>query len=92
MPVKSDVKQRLFSYSETSKILNRSEVSLWRDVKEGRLVAVKIGGSARITGESIDRLCAGECNAVKVVPGLRQPHHFRDGRKAITDPGAKANP
>jgi hypothetical protein len=60
MPVKSDVKQRLFTYSETSKILRRSEVSLWRDVKEARLVAVKIGGSARITGESIERAIAGE--------------------------------
>jgi hypothetical protein len=58
--VKSDVKQRLFTYQETSTILKRSEVSIWRDVKAGRLVCVHIGGSARITGESIDRVCAGK--------------------------------
>jgi hypothetical protein len=56
---KPPVQQRLFSYAEASKILNRSVVSLWRDVKAKRLVAVKIGGSTRITGESIDRLCSG---------------------------------
>jgi hypothetical protein len=65
MPAKSDVKQsdvkqRLFTYSETSKILSRGRVSIWRDVKAGRLVLVHIGGSARITGESIDRICAGK--------------------------------
>jgi Helix-turn-helix domain len=71
MPVKSDVKQRLFTYSETSKILNRSEVSIWRDVKDGRLVAVKIGGSTRITGESIERAIAGEAPNPP-----QQPHPF----------------
>jgi hypothetical protein len=57
---KTPVQQRLFSYAEASKILNRCPVSLWRDIKAGRLDCVHIGGSVRITGESIDRICAGK--------------------------------
>jgi hypothetical protein len=52
-----DVKQRLFTVPETSKILARSEPSIWRDIRAKRLEAVRINGSTRVTGESIDRVC-----------------------------------
>jgi hypothetical protein len=53
----ADVKQRLFTVPETSKILARSEPSIWRDLRAKRLDAVRINGSTRVTGESIDRVC-----------------------------------
>jgi hypothetical protein len=60
------VERRLYTVPEAAIILNRSLSSVWRDIRAGRLVAVHIGASIRITVESIDRLCSGE------LP-LRQP-------------------
>jgi hypothetical protein len=68
----AEVRQRLFSIAETMKILNRSRTSVWRDIKAGRLATVHIGGSVRVTGDSIDRLCAvGAPLAIKRKPPRR---------------------
>jgi hypothetical protein len=59
------VTQRLFSIPKTAKIIDRSESSVWRDIRAGRLTAVHVCGSTRVTAESIDALCRGEpvaCN------------------------------
>jgi hypothetical protein len=56
--VKIPVQQQLFSPQETAVITGRSLSSVWRDVAKGRLRKIKIGGSTRITGESIDALIA----------------------------------
>ena len=52
-----DVKPRLFTIPQTAIITARSVPSVWRDLKAGRLDAVKINGSTRVTGKSIDRMC-----------------------------------
>jgi predicted DNA-binding transcriptional regulator AlpA len=64
----SEVKQRVFSVPQTAIILGRSESSVWRDLRDGRLDSVKIGGSRRVTGESIDRLIS---NATRNNPPTR---------------------
>jgi hypothetical protein len=51
------IKQRLFTVQETSKIISRSVPSIWRDIRANRLDVVKINGSTRVTGISIDRVC-----------------------------------
>jgi hypothetical protein len=52
------VKQRLFTIEETAKIVKRSVPSIWRDIAAGRIwEVVRMNGSTRITGESIDRAC-----------------------------------
>jgi predicted DNA-binding transcriptional regulator AlpA len=56
--VKIPVQQKLFSPQETAVITGRSLSSVWRDIAKGRLRKVKIGGSTRVTGESIDALIA----------------------------------
>ena len=58
--VKIPVQQKLFSPQEAAIILCRSLSSIWRDIGEGRLTKVKIGGSTRVTGASIDKMVAGE--------------------------------
>jgi hypothetical protein len=56
-PLQKDaVERRLCSTAEAGKILDRSPVSIWRDLKAGRLDSVKVGGSRKITFASIDRL------------------------------------
>jgi hypothetical protein len=56
-PPAADVKPRLFTIPQTATITARSVPSVWRDLKAGRLEAVYINGSTRITGDSIERLC-----------------------------------
>jgi hypothetical protein len=52
------IKQRLFTVQETAKIVKRSVPSIWRDIKAKRhFDVVRMNGSTRITGESIDRVC-----------------------------------
>jgi hypothetical protein len=63
--LESEVKQRLFSAREVSVIMGRSLASVWRDVKAGRLVAVRICGSTRITAESIEALCQSSGPSIK---------------------------
>jgi hypothetical protein len=56
----TEIKQRLFSTSETATILGCSISSVWRAMREGRLEVVYLGGSTKIKNESIDRLLPGE--------------------------------
>jgi hypothetical protein len=58
--VKIPVKQKLFTPQETAIILSRSLSSVWRDLAQGRLKRVRINGSTRVDGESIDAMIAGE--------------------------------
>jgi hypothetical protein len=51
------VRQQLFTVVETSIITRRSKASVWRDIKAKRLDVVRINGSTRVTGESIERIC-----------------------------------
>jgi hypothetical protein len=53
---KGAVERRLCSTAEAGKILDRSSVSIWRDLKAGRLDSIKVGGSRKITLASINRL------------------------------------
>jgi hypothetical protein len=56
-PLQKDaVERRLCSPAEAGKILDRSHVSIWRDLKAGRLESIKVGGSRKITFASINRL------------------------------------
>jgi hypothetical protein len=55
-----EIRQKLFSIGETSTIFGCSVSSTWRAIREKRLDVVYLGGSTKITGESIDRLLAGK--------------------------------
>jgi hypothetical protein len=57
---KRTVTKQLFTVQETAVRTCRSESSVWRDLAEGRLKCVRIGGSTRVTGDSIDAMVAGE--------------------------------
>ena len=59
-PAKVAVKQQLFSVHETAIRTGRSVSSIWRDLDAGRLKRVRIGGSTRVSGDSIDAMVAGE--------------------------------
>ena len=54
------VKQQLFTVQETAVRTCRSTSSIWRDLASGRLKAVRINGSTRVDGDSIDAMVAGE--------------------------------
>jgi len=51
--------RRLYSPAETQELLGVSHATLYRLIKAGKLVKVKIFARTGITAESIDRLCAG---------------------------------
>lgn len=55
----TEIRQQLFSIAQTAKRTGRSVSSTWRDVREGRLKVVYIGGSTKVTAESIDALISG---------------------------------
>ena len=69
--VKIPVQQKLFSPQEAAIILGRSLSSVWRDLAQGRLKRVRIGGSTRVTAESIDAVVAGEAPSK---PSRRNPN------------------
>lgn len=48
--------RKLVSVAEAMAALSRSRSSVWRDIRDGRLKAVNIGRSVRITAESLDRM------------------------------------
>jgi hypothetical protein len=60
LPAKVAVQQQLFSVLETAIITGRSESSIWRDLRVGRLESVHIAGSTRITLRSIEAACNGD--------------------------------
>jgi hypothetical protein len=66
----AEVRQRLFSITETMTILGRSRSSVWRDIKAGRLAVVRIAGSTRVTADSVDLLVA---NGAPLVEADKRP-------------------
>ena len=55
----TEIRQELFSVNQTAKRTGRSISSIWRDIREHRLRVVYLGGSTKVTAESIDALIAG---------------------------------
>jgi excisionase family DNA binding protein len=53
-------KRLLYSPAEAQQLLGVSHATLYRSIKTGKLVAVKIGARTGITAGSIARLAAGE--------------------------------
>jgi excisionase family DNA binding protein len=49
----------VYSPAEAQQLLGISHATLYRLIAAGKLTAVKIGSSTRITAESIDRLLGG---------------------------------
>ena len=50
----------LYSPAEARQLLGISHATLYRLIKAGKLVKVKMLGRTGITADSIDRLCAGD--------------------------------
>jgi hypothetical protein len=63
-------RQRLFTIAQTMEILQRSRSSIFRDLKSGRLTVVRIGGSTRVTADSVDLLVA---NGAPLVDADKRP-------------------
>src|SRR4051812_39315491 len=59
----------LNSVEDTKRILQRSISGIYEDIAAGKLKAVKIGDSTRITGESII-LCIGQAPPAVITTGL----------------------
>ena len=45
----------MLTYGETAKLLHVSDRTVWQMVKDGRLPAVRFGGSVRIDPADVDR-------------------------------------
>jgi excisionase family DNA binding protein len=50
--------QLLYTIDETAEILRSSRTSVYRLIKSGLLVSVKVSGSRRVTGQAIERFIA----------------------------------
>ncbi|HZZ21092.1 MAG TPA: helix-turn-helix domain-containing protein [Roseiarcus sp.] len=81
-----EIKQQLFSVSETSTILGCSASSTWRAIREKRLKVIYIGGSTKVTRESLDALLAGAPKPER--PYLKAAH---DAANAFAKAKAAAN-
>jgi excisionase family DNA binding protein len=58
-PVQTNTKQELFdallSLADISRIIGRKKSALYVDLKEGKIAAVKVGGSTRVKKTELDR-------------------------------------
>ena len=50
--------QLLYTIDETAEILCSSRTSVYRLIKSGRLMSVKVSGSRRVTRQAIERFVA----------------------------------
>jgi excisionase family DNA binding protein len=56
-----DIPNRLlYSPAEAERLLGLSHASVYRLIRDGKLIAVKLGARTGITAASIERLCAGD--------------------------------
>lgn len=68
---------KLHTINEIAEVLDQTSRSVRYLIGDGRLAAVKVGGSIRVTGEEFDRFLR-DLPPAQLAPRKRRPHADRE--------------
>lgn len=74
---------KLYSLRDVSKIVGRSQRSLYRDIEDGRLQAAKVGGQWRVKGDALEAFIDG-MPARSTIDFETLLSQVRGGKQALT--------